>query len=107
MKRRMVSILEKALVWDQTFPATPACGSWPSHLRMKESGYSAALHRHRQNIDDELAKDCAATGGVVGVNAVGIFLGDHDASTQGGFVLRPFASPARELPEIVDFFPVS
>ena len=26
---------------------------------------------------------------------------------QGGFVLRPFASPARELPEIVDFFPVS
>ena len=28
-------------------------------------------------------------------------------SGQGGFVLRPFASPARELPEIVDFFPVS
>ena len=26
---------------------------------------------------------------------------------QGGFVLRPFASPARELSEIVDFFPVS
>ena len=26
---------------------------------------------------------------------------------QGGFVLRSFASPARELPEIVDFFPVS
>ena len=26
---------------------------------------------------------------------------------QGGFVLRPFAGPARELPEIVDFFPVS
>ena len=29
------------------------------------------------------------------------------ATEQGGFVLRPFASPARELPEIVDFFPVS
>ena len=28
-------------------------------------------------------------------------------ASQGGFVLRPFASPARELPEIVDFFPVS
>ena len=26
---------------------------------------------------------------------------------QGGFVLRPFASPSRELPEIVDFFLVS
>ena len=35
---------------------------------------------------------------------------DHqvgDRVAQGGFVLRPFASPARELPEIVDFFPVS
>ena len=30
-----------------------------------------------------------------------------DLLRQGGFVLRPFASPARELPEIVDFFPVS
>ena len=33
----------RALVWDQTFPATPACGSWRSHMRvlerMKASGY--------------------------------------------------------------------
>ena len=29
------------------------------------------------------------------------------AMIQGGFVLRPFASPSRELPEIVDFFLVS
>ena len=40
------ALYAKALVWDQTFPATPACGSWASHLRMlermKASGYSAA-----------------------------------------------------------------
>ena len=45
----------------------------------------AALHSHRQNIDDELARACAATGGVVGVNGIGIFLGDNDASTDALF----------------------
>ena len=46
---------------------------------------SAALHRHGQNIDDDLARACAATGGVVGVNGIGIFLGDNDASTDALF----------------------
>ena len=46
---------------------------------------SAALHSHRQNIDDELARACAATGGGVGVNGIGIFLGENDASTDALF----------------------
>lgn len=38
--------------------------------------------RHYRNIRDEAIKACAATGGVVGINGVGIFLGDNDASTE-------------------------
>lgn len=36
---------------------------------------------HERNITDEQVRACAATGGVVGVNGLGIFLGDNDAST--------------------------
>ena len=46
---------------------------------------AAALHAHRQSIDDDLARACAATGGVVGVNGIGIFLGNNDASTDALF----------------------
>lgn len=35
---------------------------------------------HDRNIRDDQARACAATGGVIGVNGVGIFLGDNDAS---------------------------
>ena len=35
----------------------------------------AALWRHPRNITDEQALECARTGGVVGINGVGIFLG--------------------------------
>lgn len=35
----------------------------------------AALWRHPRNITDEQAIECARTGGVVGINGVGIFLG--------------------------------
>jgi membrane dipeptidase len=35
----------------------------------------AALHAHPRNIPDELIRACAATGGVVGINGVGLFLG--------------------------------
>ena len=35
--------------------------------------------RHKRNIRDEAIKACAATGGVVGINGVGIFLGANDA----------------------------
>lgn len=40
-----------------------------------------ALRDHERNIRDEQARACAATGGVVGVNGIGIFLGDNDIAT--------------------------
>ena len=42
----------------------------------------AALHAHPRNIPDELIRACAATGGVVGINGVGIFLGKNDISSE-------------------------
>ena len=42
----------------------------------------AALHEHPRNISDDLIRACAATGGVVGINGVGIFLGRNDISSQ-------------------------
>lgn len=44
-----------------------------------------SLVDHERNIDDEMAQACAATGGVVGVNGIGIFLGDIKASTEALF----------------------
>jgi len=37
--------------------------------------------KHQRNITDEQIKACAETGGVVGVNGMGIFLGDNDITT--------------------------
>jgi membrane dipeptidase len=42
----------------------------------------AAVHTHPRNIPDDLIRACAATGGVVGINGVGIFLGRNDISSQ-------------------------
>ncbi|MEO5688157.1 MAG: membrane dipeptidase [Burkholderiaceae bacterium] len=39
-----------------------------------------ALVDHPRNIPDDLIRACAARGGVVGVNGIGIFLGNNDAS---------------------------
>lgn len=39
-----------------------------------------ALADHPRNIPDDLIVACAARGGVVGVNGIGLFLGDNDAS---------------------------
>jgi len=39
------------------------------------------LHKHGRNIVDEQIKACARTGGVVGINGIGLFLGDPAAST--------------------------
>jgi membrane dipeptidase len=41
-----------------------------------------AMHEHPRNLSDALMKACAATGGVVGINGIGIFLGHNDASTE-------------------------
>lgn len=41
-----------------------------------------ALHDHPRNIPDDLMKACAARGGVVGINGVGIFLGNNDIRTE-------------------------
>jgi len=38
--------------------------------------------RHRRNIRDEAIKACAATGGVVGINGIGAFLGKNDSRTE-------------------------
>lgn len=38
----------------------------------------AALCEHPRNIRDEAITACARTGGVVGINGIGIFLGDND-----------------------------
>ncbi len=39
----------------------------------------AVVHEHVRNIPDELIRACAETGGVVGINGVGDFLGPGDA----------------------------
>jgi membrane dipeptidase len=44
-----------------------------------------AVHPHPRNIPDDLIKACAATGGVVGINGIGRFLGDNDNRTETWF----------------------
>ena len=41
-----------------------------------------ALHKHGRNILDEQIRACARTGGVVGINGIGLFLPDRQASTK-------------------------
>jgi len=41
-----------------------------------------ALWDHERNIRDDQAKACARTGGVVGINGVGIFMGRNDARSE-------------------------
>jgi membrane dipeptidase len=42
----------------------------------------AGIKKHPRNIDDEQMLACAQTGGVIGINGVGIFLGDNDSSSE-------------------------
>jgi membrane dipeptidase len=42
----------------------------------------AGVKKHPRNIDDEQMLACAHTGGVIGINGVGIFLGANDASSE-------------------------
>jgi membrane dipeptidase len=41
-----------------------------------------AVWDHPRNIPDELIKACAGTNGVIGINGVGIFLGDNDTRAE-------------------------
>jgi len=42
----------------------------------------SALHAHGRNIPDDLILACANTGGVVGINGIGNFLGNNDNSSE-------------------------
>jgi membrane dipeptidase len=44
-----------------------------------------AVHDHPRNVPDDLLLRCAATGGVVCLNGIGIFLGNNDNSTETYF----------------------
>ena len=46
---------------------------------------AAAVYPHERNISNELAKACVATGGIVGVSGVGLFLGEADDLTEPMF----------------------
>jgi membrane dipeptidase len=41
-----------------------------------------ALNNHPRNIADDQIKACAASGGVIGVNGIGVFMAENDASTE-------------------------
>jgi membrane dipeptidase len=45
------------------------------------------LFAHGRNIPAELARACAATGGVIGINGCGMFMTDNDTSAEGLFRL--------------------
>lgn len=47
---------------------------------------AAAVHAHPRNIGDDLIRACAETGGVVGINGIGDFLGQPDADLEEMFV---------------------
>jgi membrane dipeptidase len=40
------------------------------------------VRAHDRNVTDDQMRACAATGGVIGINGVGIFLGENDATTE-------------------------
>jgi membrane dipeptidase len=42
----------------------------------------SSVHPHPRNIPDDLIRACAATGGVVGINGIGSFLGQNDNSSE-------------------------
>jgi membrane dipeptidase len=44
-----------------------------------------AIRPHYRSIKDDQIRACAATGGVVGINGVGYWVGDNDASTEAIF----------------------
>jgi len=47
---------------------------------------ASAIQQHPRNIDDGMIRACAATGGVVGINGIGDFLGTPDCDLEDAFV---------------------
>lgn len=47
-----------------------------------------AIYDHQRNIDDEQIKACAATGGVVGINGLGIFMSDNRKNVSAEIFLK-------------------
>ncbi len=43
---------------------------------------AAAVWQHKRNIHDDVVRVCAETGGVIGINGIGIFLGNNEASVE-------------------------
>ena len=73
------------------------CSHTGSRTAMEAMAYSSnpvifshsnprSVYNHERNIPDQLIKACAATGGVISINGIGLFLGDNDNST--GTLLR-------------------
>jgi membrane dipeptidase len=65
----------------QPFQPQGGLGSRTQHPRRADQGLCGRRGRRRRQIRDEQIKACAAGGGVVGVNGLGIFLGPNDTST--------------------------
>jgi membrane dipeptidase len=61
--------------------ARQAIDASPAPLIFSHSNPSA-LNDHPRNIPDDLIRACAARGGVVGINGIGVFLGANDASVK-------------------------
>ncbi|MCO7597472.1 MULTISPECIES: dipeptidase [Pseudomonas] len=59
--------------------AREAIDASPSPLIFSHSN-PQALFAHPRNIPDDLIIACAERGGVIGINGIGLFLGDNDAS---------------------------
>lgn len=41
-----------------------------------------AMCKHKRNIDDDVIKSCAESGGVIGLNGIGLFLGNNEATVE-------------------------
>jgi membrane dipeptidase len=52
-----------------------------SHPVVFSHSVPAGVREHDRNVSDSQMRACAATGGVIGINGLGIFLGENDATT--------------------------
>src|SRR3546814_17186333 len=59
---------------------------WSSDVCSSDLANPRALKDHQRNITAEQIRACAATGGVVGINGIGLFLGDTRTETMAAHV---------------------